>query len=666
MKLTVIIVNYNVKYFLEQALLSVQRAAAGLAVETIVVDNASVDGSAEWIREKFRDIQLIANKENVGFSKANNQGIAIAKGKYVLLLNPDTIVQEDTFAKTIAFMEEHPYAGGLGVKMLDGKGVFLPESKRGLPTPSVAFYKIFGFANLFPKSKTFGQYHLGYLDNDEIHEVEVLSGAFMLMRKSVLDEIGYLDETFFMYGEDVDLSYRILLGGYKNYYYPDTRIIHYKGESTKKGSLNYVKMFYGAMGVFAKKHFSNQQAGIYNFTIQIAIFLKAFLSLISHFLHKIALPLVDALLIFSGMYLIKDFWEARVMLHQNTVYPLAYLYINVPIYTAIWLVSMFFSGGYDKPLRLGRIVRGILVGTLIISAVYGFLPEHLRFSRSMILLGTAWSAFAIVGWRLFLNFLQNGHLNVEAKLKKKAVIVGRVGECKRVQALLHQIPIELEILGYVLMNDPNAPNDMVQNSPQFLSTFDQLTSIVPLYQVDEIIFCGKDLAAKQIMDTMVTLGEKVDYKIVPQDSQSIIGSNDKNTAGDLYTTDMTFRLNETHHRRNKRLFDLLFCFLMLLTLPIWLVLVKKPFGLVKNWIKVLLGQKTWVGYEWQQENPQQSILPTLKSGILSPLHRTKTPLRKEAYSPQVIHRLNMFYAKDYTTTQDWKIIWEGRKELGDD
>jgi len=255
MKLSVVIVNYNVKYFLEQCLHSVRRASEGLQTEVFVVDNNSVDESVKMVRERFPEVTLIENKENTGFSKANNQAIKISAGEYVLLLNPDTVVESDTFSKILLFMDTHPDAGGLGVKMIDGKGNFLPESKRGLPTPSVAFYKIFGISRFFPKSKVFGKYHLGYLDKDQINPVEILNGAFMLLRKTVLDKIGLLDETFFMYGEDIDLSYRILKAGFQNYYFPETRIIHYKGESTKKGSINYVILFYNAMIIFCQETF---------------------------------------------------------------------------------------------------------------------------------------------------------------------------------------------------------------------------------------------------------------------------------------------------------------------------------------------------------------------------------------------------------------------------
>ena len=305
MKLSIVIVNYNVKYFLEQCLHSVSKACDGISSEVFVVDNNSVDSSVEMVKQKFPAVRLIANNENTGFSKANNQAILQSNGEYVLLLNPDTVVEEDTFRKIVSFMDAHPDAGALGVKMLDGSGKFLPESKRGLPTPKAAFYKISGLASLFPKSKTFGQYHLGFLNRDKTNEVEILAGAFMLLRKSVLDKTGLLDEDFFMYGEDIDLSYRILKAGYKNYYFPETRIIHYKGESTKKSSVNYVLVFYNAMIIFARKHFSKQNAAAFTFIIRIAIYLRAGAAILNRFIRKSILPVLDFMLVCGGMYFLK-------------------------------------------------------------------------------------------------------------------------------------------------------------------------------------------------------------------------------------------------------------------------------------------------------------------------------------------------------------------------
>ena len=347
MKLSVIIVNYNVKHFLEQCLQSVNKAIKNIDAEVFVVDNNSVDQSVELVKDKFPFAKLIINKENKGFSVANNQAIKVSKGEYVLLLNPDTIVEEDTFENCISFMDSKPNAGAIGVKMVDGKGKFLPESKRSLPTPAVAFYKIFGLSSLFPKSKRFGAYHLSYLPEDEVNEADILAGAYMFMRKEALDKVGLLDETFFMYGEDIDLSYRIIQGGYKNYYFPETRIIHYKGESTKKGSLNYVFLFYKAMIIFAKKHFSGSNALVFTLLINLAIYLRAFLSLTRRLINKIALPLFDYSLILIGMIYLTNYWEINHRYVEGGTYPDIYWQALMPSYIFVWLGIYKLCGVYD-------------------------------------------------------------------------------------------------------------------------------------------------------------------------------------------------------------------------------------------------------------------------------------------------------------------------------
>ncbi|MGZ3939754.1 MAG: glycosyltransferase family 2 protein, partial [Flavisolibacter sp.] len=275
MRLSVIIVNYNVKYFLEQCLLSVQKSAAGLEVQVMVVDNQSKDGSLEYLQPKFPGVHFIDNERNAGFAKACNRGLKCAKGELVLFLNPDTIVPEDCFTKCLSFFDTHPDCGALGIKMIDGSGKFLKESKRSFPSPLTSLYKLSGLSLLFPKSRVFGRYHLGHLDKNFNHEVDVLAGAFMMVRKSLLEKVGGFDEDFFMYGEDVDLSYRIQEAGFKNYYLSETAIIHFKGESTRRGSLNYVKMFYNAMSVFVRKHYGRTRAGVFNFLIHLAIWARA-------------------------------------------------------------------------------------------------------------------------------------------------------------------------------------------------------------------------------------------------------------------------------------------------------------------------------------------------------------------------------------------------------
>lgn len=278
MQLSVIIVNYNVKYFLEQCLHSVLKACCNIKAEIFVVDNNSTDGSKAFLEPLFSTVKFIYNKENLGYAKANNQALALATGEHILFLNPDTIVPEDCFKKCIGFLQMNPLAGALGVRMVDGTGKFLKESKRAFPSPLTSLYKLTGLTGLFPHSKIFAKYYLGHLKDDRDHEIDVVAGAFMMIPRRVLNLTGGFDEIFFMYGEDVDLSYRIQQAAFRNVYFSQTDIIHFKGESTKKGSLNYVRLFYKAMSLFVKKHYSSRRAGLFNFFIQIAIWLRAFIA----------------------------------------------------------------------------------------------------------------------------------------------------------------------------------------------------------------------------------------------------------------------------------------------------------------------------------------------------------------------------------------------------
>lgn len=272
-KVSIVIVNYNVCLFLEQCLYSVQAALSGIDAEIIVVDNNSTDGSIEYLRPKFSDVIFIENKDNPGFAKANNQALKLCKGEYILILNPDTVIGEESIRTLCFFMDEHEKAGAVGVKMIDGCGVFLPESKRSFPTPWISFCKLFGLSKLFPNSRQFAAYSLPFLNPDKQHKVDVLAGAFMFIKHTALKQTGLFDESFFMYGEDIDLSYRIKLSGYTNHYLPE-RILHYKGESTKHGDIKYIRAFYGAMLIFYKKYYP-KSGWLMRLLVRIALTLKA-------------------------------------------------------------------------------------------------------------------------------------------------------------------------------------------------------------------------------------------------------------------------------------------------------------------------------------------------------------------------------------------------------
>lgn len=284
LKLSVIIVNYNVKHLLEQCLQSVLKAAVGLDVEVWVVDNASTDDSKNYLFPKFPEVNFVWNAENVGFSKANNQVLHQVTGEYVLFLNPDTVVPEDTFRKCLSFFETHENCGALGVRMVDGRRRYLKESKRGFPSPWVSLCKMLQLHRLFPHSAWFAKYYEGHLAESQSNRVDVLSGAFMMLSRKALQKVKGFDERFFMYGEDIDLSFRIQEAGFFNYYYPEITIVHYKGESTSTKSSFYIHHFYGAMELFAKKHFGHSKLPL--FFILTGIKIAKFLARIGSFIRK--------------------------------------------------------------------------------------------------------------------------------------------------------------------------------------------------------------------------------------------------------------------------------------------------------------------------------------------------------------------------------------------
>ena len=641
MKLSIVIVNYNVEHFLEQCLFSVRKAIADIEAEVFVVDNNSVDGSLKMLADKFPEVKVIANKDNVGFSRANNQAIRISTGEYVLLLNPDTVVEDDTFTKTIEFMDSHPDAGGLGVKMVDGKGRFLPESKRGLPTPATAFYKMFGLTKLFPHSKRFARYYLGHLDNDEINEVEILAGAFMLMRRETLDKCGLLDETFFMYGEDIDLSYRITLAGYKNYYYPKTRIIHYKGESTKKTSVNYVLVFYKAMEIFVRKHFADKGAKTFSFFINLAIYFKAFLALLSQFFSKAVQPLLDTILGYAGLAFIGYFWGNTMVYEGDGTYPITLFAIILPIYLLIWLVTSYFSGGYDKPYKVAPAVGGVFLGSLLILILYALLPESLRFSRALILLGMIWVSAEMSLTRWIGYLLKRPNFQYGKNAKKRFLVIGSEQETNRVEQLLQSTSIKPDFIGAI------SPFENQELPDDFLGTLKQVPEIIQIYKINEIIFCSKDISHQLIIDKMEEWQSSLDYKIAPEDTLSIIGSNSINTRGDLYTIDIK-TINTNSNKRKKRLFDVLSSSLGIILWIFLVFFINKPFAFLKNCFKVLSGKYSWIGYCELEDSDANRRLPKIKKGIFDP----SANMSRVGLSKEEKEHLNLMYARDYSLSKD--------------
>jgi O-antigen biosynthesis protein len=645
LQLSIIIVNYNVKHFLEQCLYAVEKACANIVAEVIVVDNNSTDSSKDLFATKFTNVEFIWNTVNTGFAKANNQAVALAKGKYILFLNPDTIVPEDCFENCIAFLEGNRHAGALGVQMIDGSGAFLKESKRAFPSPLTSLYKLSGLTRLFPKSKIFARYHLGHLPQHQTHEVDVLAGAFMMVPRQVLDSVGSFDEMFFMYGEDVDLSYRIQKAGYKNYYFADSTIIHFKGESTKKGSLNYVRLFYNAMRLFVKKHYSGTTAGIFNVLIQAGITLRAILAILAKFIQRIGLPLLDAAVIFTSFWCIKLLWNTFIRKDVN--YSPNMLSIAFPVFTIIFLIASYYSGLYDKGYKRSQLIRSTGMAALILLSGYALLPETLRFSRGILVFGIV-MAFAVTSalrWLLIRwHVIDSTH---EEEEELQTIVVAGESDYKIVTALMDSAGMTERVLGRVHKDASNTGNA--------LGSVTQLNHLINTYPVKEIIFCQDGLSFKEIITLVQQLPKRIRNKFHASGSSSIVGSDSKDSSGQYLSIHTKYTIGSAVNRRNKNLFDVVVALLLLISTPLHLFFQKKPLQFFQNIFNVLLLRKSWVGYAALQNN-----LPAIKNGIIT---STTLPAVLNELPIESLRLSDEWYATSYTITTDIKKIIRGYKFL---
>lgn len=640
MHLSVIIVNYNVKYFLEQAIKSVLTAAKDLNVEIIVVDNCSTDGSVEMIQTRFPEVVLIANQNNPGFSIANNQGLAIARGQYILFLNPDTVVSESTIHSCLSYMEKNPAVGALGVKMVDGAGQFLPESKRGLPTPKVAISKALGLHKLFPQSPAFNWYYMGHIPENKVGEIEILCGAFMWIRKSVLDVIGGFDEQFFMYGEDIDLSYRIIKEGYKIVYFPETTIIHYKGESTKKGSLNYVKHFYQAMLIFANKHFKNGYPFFLRFLLLLGVYFGAGTAIVKRFFKSVSWPVLDTVLLVSIILAVKQFW-AIFYYEDPDYYTRTFYAFNLPVYVIIWLLTLYFSGSYDRPFKTNRLIKAMILGLLLNGLVYGLLSNPYRPSRAIMVMTFVLGTLSMVGIRWLIHYIRFKKWPFGRHMIKRIAIVSTGADAARIGAISKPLSAKSEIVGYI--------NNNREGSMHYLGHVEDIQDIARVHRLDELIFSTEHYSTSQVMKFMNILGPKYQYKLAASGSSGIVGSSNKNSSGEWYTLDLNYHLAMPEYRRMKRTLDFVVAFLALVLSPLIIWWIPAKYLFLRSGVNILLGSQTWVGYLGGDEEIQG--LPKLKPALF-PLRSADEKLSKEQ---KVM--INRTYAEKYHYSYDLEIIW---------
>ena len=379
----IVIVSYNVADYLHQALLAAEAAAVhyGRALVTIwVVDNASADDSVARVRTAFPSVRLIANTENVGFARANNQAIALGQGDYILLLNPDTVMADDALARLVTYAEAHPQLGAVGPRLIDGQGRFLPESKRALPTPWVAFYKLSGLSAAFPEHPTFGQYHTRHLADDAAQQVEVLSGSCQLIRRVAYGQVGGLDNRYFMFGEDVDLSYRLLQAGWQNAYLPTAVVLHYKGRSSRRHSLGHVWRFYAAMYAFVRQHYQGRVSPVWYGLIWLGITLRGLLAAAA----RAGLRGAELLLFVALSYGIQQGWQRLVTYRDGGSYPATFAWFVAPGYAVVFVLALTLAGAYRRPYAVRPVGWGVLGGFAAI-AVVSYLVPAINFSRAIVL-----------------------------------------------------------------------------------------------------------------------------------------------------------------------------------------------------------------------------------------------------------------------------------------
>lgn len=637
MTLSIVIVSYNVKEFLEQCLCSVLKAMQHIDGETFVVDNNSVDGTQSMLKAKFTapNIHLIFNKENLGFGKANNQALRLCKGKFILVLNPDTLLQEDTLEKMIAFMETDESIGAAGCKLLNADGTFQLSCRRSFPSPEVSFYKIVGLSRLFPKSKRFARYNLTYLSTEETYEVDALMGAFMFLRREVLETVGMFDEAFFMYGEDLDWCYRIKQAGWKIYYYHGTQIIHYKGESAKKMSFNYVVRFYEAMLIFVRKYYASSKWFVAILTF--GIYARASLAFLRRLFARLYVPTIDALCVVISC-LVGFKWKFDD-------YPETFLEFALPVYVAVQLLAFVSFGQYREgyAYSLKKLFSALLVG-FAVSSTFNFFFKAVAFSRAG--LGFSYLMLFVLafGWRLLARVMVQRSFSGAFEPEKRVAIVGTEEVAKQVaEKLLNEVGKNYNIVGFIEVKESE-----LQSIP-VLGNLENIDEIMRINRISELIFVSPALTNTQVLSAITRCnGLAIDFKIVPQGMDVVIG---KGAIDELVSSvplaDVEFNLSHKSRQLGKRFFDVVVSLVLLFFSPVIFLVGHKH--IFKSLWDVITNRKTWIGAAESNDGYSKSGVFVGKIGVWSLWSLQKN---KQAEKES----LDIFYAKNSTLGLDVELL----------
>jgi len=684
MKLTIIVVNYNVKEFLEQSIISIEKSCKAIDYELFVVDNASNDGSPELIRKKFPIIKLIANTENKGFAAANNQAMKHAQGEYILLINPDTIVQEDTIPVVLNFFKHHPDCGMVGCKILNPDGSLQLSCRRSFPTPWVAFTKISGLSKLFPRSKFFGRYNLTYLDPDETYEVEAISGSFMFFRRQVIDTVGYLDESFFMYGEDLDWCFRIREASWKIFYLPETKIVHFKGESSKKSQIDLILQFYRAMKLFVEKHYHHRYLHVPQWLLMLGITLRASLTFISKFLTRYAPGIIDFALLNIGMIL-------AILIRFKNLVPLHGYLIVMAVYSMFWMLCLMLVGSYGRTkYSTLRATYGVLVGLVLNTSLTFFFNQY-AFSRAVVLISGTLNILMLGGWRLGLKILSRFQVfpfrEIVGKtlLRRRALIVAPAESGQQIsQRLKERIDAGYEVCG-IVAPDEDYLNEKSQDVP-VLGNLKHLDVIIGQTHAQEIIFSTEKISYDQILEIIAhTKKAVVNFKLIPSSMDVIIGKASVEYIGNLPLMDIDYRLNQPINILTKRLFDIILSIIaLILFFPeiLYLKLIRKATIQKKKIFTINAEQAYIIEFSNSAISTRQRTLPYYWSVLLGKLSIVGSPIievknqqqskgcldlkpgltglfqinKNNSLSMVDCERYNLYYLKNYSIILDIEII----------
>lgn len=684
-ELSVVIVSYNVKEFLEQALVSVGKALVSMPSEVIVVDNASSDDSTSFIKERFPEVRLISNPENLGFARASNQGMKAAGGNFVALLNPDTLVQEDTFMAILNFFQEHREAGMVGCKILNPDGSLQLACRRSFPTPWVAFTRLSGLSHLFAKSRLFGKYNLTYQDPDKMCEVDAISGSFMVVRRQTVEEVGLLDESFFMYGEDLDWCYRIGKQGWKVLYFPGTQIVHFKGESSKKAQFDSFKLFYQAMGLFAAKHFKRRYFLFPYWILLLGIWSRAVTSFLVRLLPALAMPALDLSLLLGSLIL-------AIYLRFDGLVEISSFKIVISAYSATWLTMLLLVGCYDRKKFFFWTAAAAISAGFLVNASLTFFFKQYAFSRAVVLYGSVIALLVVPGSRLLAKWLASMGVPPfkqaigKKLLARKTIIVGDGNSGARLIQKLNSRPDSgYDITGIISLEETES-GESVGGVP-VLGSIANLNAMIHALHIQEVIFSTHTLSYDQILGIIANSGnQSVNFKLSPSEMDVIIGKASIDRIDDMPLLEIDYKLHRRRHQMMKRLFDLLLSGLALLpAVPIFFVyrwfvraelhrgaffLHDRPIGI---WVfkhphslrwpqlpllwSVFKGDMSLVGPEIQRSAPPDDLtarnMLELKPGLTGIVQvnffKQLTPADKQKYE--------IYYLKNYSPFLDLEILW---------